>query len=344
MTAIARILIVDDSPSMRRLIRTGLEADPRIRVVAEAGNAREAREAVKAQNPDVMTLDVEMPGMNGIEFLERLMRARPMPVIMFSSVTRKSSDAALRALALGAVDCVEKPRFGSAGATFRDLAERLLVAAEAQVGARRTGRAPAAPRPTGPWKWNTKWILIGASTGGVEALETVLGSFPANAPPTLITQHMPAPFLASFAARLNATVAPQVRIAAEGDRPAPGEVYIAPGGETHLVIAPDGETLHLLAAPKRSGHRPSVDEMFASAVPFADRMVAALLTGMGRDGAEQLKALRDNGAVCLGQDKGSSVVYGMPRIARELDAVERELPLQEIALELLRRTSQQPLE
>ena len=338
MTHAARVLIVDDSATMRRLIRTGIANDPRFEVVGEAADAREARDAVKALVPDVITLDVEMPGMSGLEFLDRLMRARPTPVIMFSSLTAKGSEAALTALSLGAVDCVEKPRFGSAEATFSRLKDRLYVAANARVGGPRSPvRTPVRVNASG-WQWNKKWVLIGSSTGGVEALEMVLGSYPENGPPTLITQHMPAPFLASFAARLNAVMRPMVRLAADGVRPRQGEVYIAPGGETHLVLDQDGQTLRLLEAPKRSGHRPSVDMMFASAQPFGKRMVAAILTGMGRDGAEQMKALREAGAACIGQDRESSVVYGMPRIAQDLGAVEAQFPLPDIGPELLRRT------
>lgn len=334
-----RVLIVDDSATMRRLIRTGIESDPRIRVVGEAANAREARDAVKVLEPDVMTLDVEMPGMSGHEFLIRLMRARPMPVIMFSSVTPRGSDAALRALSAGAVDCIEKPRFGSAQKTFRQLTDLLLVAASARVGPPRSREGSEPAERSADWDWNGKWILIGSSTGGVEALETVLHDFPADCPPTLITQHMPAPFLASFATRLDATIKPSVRLASSGHRARRGEVLLAPGGETHLVIDPDGYTLRLLDAPRQSGHRPSVDVMFSSAVAFADRIVAAILTGMGRDGAAAMKALREHGAVCIGQDRESSVVYGMPRMAKEFGGVEVELPLSLIADELLCRTS-----
>lgn len=330
-----RVLVVDDSSTMRRLIRVGIERDPRIRVVAEAANAREARDAVKTLDPDVMTLDVEMPGMTGIEFLERLMRARPMPVIMLSSLTRQGSEAALQALANGAVDCVEKPRFGAAQETFAQLAEKIIVAAGARVHHHRATSETAVVRPKPGWRWNGRWILIGSSTGGVEALETILRSFPTDCPPTLITQHMPGPFLMSFASRLNAAFAPSVRIAADGDRPRQGEVYIAPGGETHMTLAPDGETVRLVLGPKRSGHRPSVDEMFASAQPFASRIIAAILTGMGRDGAEEMRALRRAGARCVGQDEETSVVYGMPRVAYELGGVDAQVPLGQIGARLL---------
>jgi two-component system chemotaxis response regulator CheB len=331
------VLIVDDSSTMRRLIRAGIETDFRIRIVSEAATAREARDAIIALAPDVMILDVEMPGMNGLEFLRRVMHSRPMPVIMFSSATPQGSDAALRALSLGAIDCIEKPRFGHAESTFAHLTEMVVTAAKARVG--RGARArPAAPSSGDDgWQWNGKWALIGASTGGVEAIETVLREMPADCAPTLITQHMPAPFLVSFAARLNAAMRPAVRIARDGDRPGPGQIFVAPG-DHHLIIDHDGATLHLGTGPKRSGHRPSVDTMFASAVPHASRMTAVILTGMGRDGADGMKALRQAGADCIAQDSQSCVVYGMPRVAYEAGAVDTVLPLEAIAGALRQRT------
>lgn len=339
MAAPVRVLIVDDSSTMRRLIRAGIETAPGIEVVGEAGTAREARDAVKALNPDVMTLDIEMPGMDGLEFLSRLMNARPMPVIMFSSLTAKGSEAAVRALSLGAVDCVEKPQRAIASRTFRDLADKLRVAATATV--RRpclTEDRSAAQNQRGR-SWNGKWVLIGSSTGGVEALETILRGFPEDCPPTLITQHMPEQFLISFARRLDASFSPSVRIARDGDRPKRGEVYIAPGGDTHLHIDANSQALRLVEGPKRSGHRPSVDEMMLSAVQFGPKVIAAILTGMGRDGAEGMRELRRAGAVCFGQDEATSVVYGMPRVAKELGGVEREIPLGEIADALLDEVS-----
>lgn len=332
---IVRLLIVDDSPTMRRLIRAGVQTHPRIEVVGEAGDAREARDAVISLRPDVMTLDVEMPGMSGIEFLARLMHARPMPVIMLSSMTRAGSEASIRALSLGAVDCVEKPRFGSAAETFGVLTKMILVAADARVHRPRATPHTPRPAPTPGWRWNGGWILIGSSTGGVEALETVLRAFPPQCPPTLITQHMPMQFLRSFTARLDANLAPSVRIARDGDRPGPGDILIAPGGDGHLRIAPDGASVRVSPGPKRTGHRPSVDEMFGSAVPFARKIIAAILTGMGRDGAEEMLALRRAGARCIGQDAETCVVYGMPRIAFEMGAVEEQLPLDRIGNRLL---------
>lgn len=335
-----RVLIVDDSPSMRRLIRLSLEHDPQFVVVAEAANARQARDAVNELAPDVMTLDVEMPEMDGLEFLRRLMKARPMPVVMVSTLTDRGSEAAVRALSLGAVECVAKPRKMS-GIPFPDLPAILRMAAKAQV---RTRPAPArAPvsKPAGTFRWNGKCILIGASTGGVEALETLLSEFPVDCPPTLITQHMPAQFLVSFSARLNRASAPEVRLAREGDALRPGLVLIAPGGETHLVLARERRgCVSLMPGPKRSGHRPSVDELFQSAQSQATDVVAAILTGMGADGAEGMARLKAAGAYCVAQDKASSIVYGMPRMAVEKGGVDESLALPEIARHLLDVTSE----
>ncbi|MEJ1997035.1 MAG: chemotaxis response regulator protein-glutamate methylesterase [Maritimibacter sp.] len=334
-----RVVVVDDSSTMRRLIRAGLEQDPQIEVVAEACNAREARDAVKALAPDVLTLDIEMPGMNGLEFLERLMRARPTPVIMFSTLTSAGSDEAVRALSLGAFDCLGKPKFGTAQATMNRVTELVKAAARARVDARNYQVRLRPVQTDANWRWNGKLVMIGSSTGGVEALQTVLSDYPANCPPTMITQHMPPRFLASLAARLDTIVAPNVRLARDGERLEQGVVYIAPGGETHLHLDPTGQRIKLHAGDKRSGHRPSVDSMFGSAVPHANNIIAAILTGMGHDGAEEMLALHQGGANCVGQNEQTSVVYGMPRVANEMGGVDTELPITEIASYLLRRAS-----
>lgn len=338
-----RVLIVDDSATMRKLIRNGLDGDSRLQVVGEASSAREARDQVKALAPDIMTLDVEMPGMDGLEFLDRLMRARPMPVVMVSSLTAKGSEAAVRALSLGALDCVEKPRFGAARATFAHLADVLYELSASSVSARRTSTDRVAVTHDPRYQWHGKLVLIGSSTGGVEALERVFSQFPANCPPTLVTQHMPAQFLVSFATRLDTTVLPHVRVASDGEKIRQGEIAIAPGGDYHLhVDEHDMFKVRLSDRPKRSGHRPSVDEMFLSAVPHAPRLIAALLTGMGRDGAEGLLALRNAGASTIGQNKQTCVVYGMPRVAAEFGAVQHVLPLNDIAERLLSKAEKEP--
>lgn len=315
-----RVLIVDDSPTIRSLIKASLSRDPEIEVVGMAGDPIEARDAIKALNPDVITLDIEMPRMTGLEFLEKIMRLRPMPVIMVSTLTQAGASITLEALEMGAFDAVGKPDFdglpekvrAAARAKVRPLSERAPVAAEA-----------AAYRPS------NKVLAIGASTGGVEALITMLSAFPENCPPTLITQHMPASFTTSFAARLDRTCRPKVEEAHEGAALKQGVIYLAPGGLTHLKVS--GAThpvCRLEDSPTVSGHRPSVDVLFDSvAHVFGSRAVGVILTGMGRDGAAGLKRMRDTGARTLGQDEASCVVYGMPRVAFEMGAVERQVAL-----------------
>ncbi|WP_126975720.1 protein-glutamate methylesterase/protein-glutamine glutaminase [Frigidibacter oleivorans] len=333
-----RVLVIDDSPTLRRLIRLRLAADPRLQVVGEACDPIEAREGIRALSPDVITLDVEMPRMSGLDFLERLMRLRPMPVVMVSSETGPGSAAAIEALALGAVDCVGKPALNLQDG-FADLPDRLVAAARARL--RLPGETRTAVPPPAGYHSDGRILLIGASTGGVDALETVLGSFPADCPPTLVTQHMPEAFLASFAQRLDQIVAPRVRLGADGAPLLPGTVHLAPGGAHHLALRPGHPPLCQLSdAPRCNGHRPSVEVMFDSALPIASRCIAVLLTGMGRDGAEALSRLRRAGARCLAQDEASSVVWGMPRAAMEIGAAERALPLGRIGPELLAMTGQ----
>lgn len=231
------VLVVDDSATMRALISQQLRSDPGIRVVGEAADPLEAREAIKALNPDVITLDIEMPNMNGLDFLERLMRLRPTPVVMVSTLTQRGAEATLAALELGAVDCVGKPVGASTG-EFGALCEKVRVAAGAKVRDR-TPR-PAATISTTPYTPGDTVVAIGASTGGVEAILTLLSSFPANCPPTVITQHMPASFTASFAGRLDRCCAPSVSEATQGAPLREGHIYLAPGGSTHLKIASRG--------------------------------------------------------------------------------------------------------
>lgn len=337
-----RVLIVDDSATMRRLIRFSLQNDPRIDVVGEAESALHARDLVKSLAPDVMTLDVAMPGMSGLEFLRRLMRARPMPVVMFSSMTAEGSEAAVTALSLGAVECVPKPNVSFGRNTLENLADTLCTAARANVNQPLKQIEPTSEVKAENQGWNGKIVLIGASTGGVEALEFLVKSLPKMCPPILITQHMPAQFLVNFAGRLDRLAAATVRLARDGDIPEPGEVLIAPGGETHLTLGNETTPkVRLLEGPKRTGHRPSVDEMMMSATRIADRIVGVILTGMGSDGAEGMAALRSKGARCLAQDQNSCVVFGMPRVAIEKGGVDAVLPLAKVPatiLELCSRT------
>jgi two-component system, chemotaxis family, protein-glutamate methylesterase/glutaminase len=331
-----RVLIVDDSATMRRLIAAILRRDPEIEVVGEAGDPFEAREAIKALNPDVLTLDVVMPTLHGLDFLEKIMRLRPMPVVMVSTLTVRGAEATLEALALGAIDCVAKPSTGGFEA-FQDLADKVKVAACARVRPTRSviDRPPAATLDHAP---DGRVLAIGSSTGGVEALITLLGRFPANCPATVITQHMPATFTKGFADRLDRLCAPRIEEAQDGAPLEVGRIYVAPGGPCHLEVT-GGSKLRCRVQPGDtvSGHRPSVDVLFRSvAKAVGGRAAGAILTGMGRDGAAGLLAMREAGARTLGQDEASCVVYGMPKAAFEAGAVERQVPLDRMAAELLK--------
>ncbi|MDV7144411.1 chemotaxis response regulator protein-glutamate methylesterase [Tropicimonas sp. TH_r6] len=329
------VVIVDDSAVMRALVRKHLLDDGRFNVVGEAADPFEARDVIKRTNPDVLTLDVEMPRMDGLSFLEKIMRLRPLPVVMFSTETHKGSVAAIEALSIGAIDCIGKPN-ATAPDTILSLAERVFIASNARV----QGRSTAVSKPPVDFRWNGRVVLIGASTGGVDALERLLSGYPENCPPTLITQHMPATFLESFSDRLSKNVAPNVALARDSEELSPGMVRIAPGGESHLGVVRRRDRYSCRIAPgeKASGHRPSVDMLFRSAVGFGRHCVAVQLTGMGRDGAQGMLELRTAGATTIAQDESSSVVYGMPRVAAELGGVRDVLPLEKIAAAVLRGT------
>nr|WP_281378529.1 chemotaxis response regulator protein-glutamate methylesterase [Brevundimonas lenta] len=320
-------MVVDDSPTMRGLITAALRRDPEIEVVGSAADPLEAREAIKRLNPDVITLDVEMPNMNGLEFLEKIMRLRPMPVVMVSTLTQAGAEVTVAALEIGAVDAIGKPAPGvPATVAFAELAEKVKAAGRSRVRAR--SDTPTAPPVDADYRPDPKHILaIGASTGGVEALLTILTGFPADCPATVITQHMPATFTKSFAARLDKVCTPQVSEAEDGAPVKPGCIYIAPGGETHLEVTGAVPRCRLIRTETVNGHRPSVDVLFDSVARSGKPMTGVILTGMGKDGARGLLAMREAGGRTLGQDEASSVVYGMPRAAFEQGAVERQLPL-----------------
>jgi two-component system chemotaxis response regulator CheB len=342
MTMPARVLVVDDSATMRGLITAILNADPDVNVVGQAADAMQARQAIKELDPDVVTLDIEMPNMNGLEFLDKIMRLRPMPVIMVSTLTHKGAEATISALEIGAFDCVGKPLPGDPR-PFSDLADKVKAAARSQRKFIITGNKVAAPNAANAntavdYRAGRKIIAIGASTGGVEALIAVLQKFPANCPPTVITQHMPHTFTKSFAERLNRLCAPTVQEATDGARLEIGKVYLAPGGERHLqVINPTSPSCRLLDREPVNGHRPSVDVLFDSVAELAGRnAIGVILTGMGRDGASGLLKMRHAGARTFGQNEKTCVVYGMPRVAHELGAVETQLPLNSIGEEVLK--------
>jgi two-component system, chemotaxis family, protein-glutamate methylesterase/glutaminase len=341
MPAPARVLVVDDSPTMRGLISAVLSQDPDVSVVGQAGDAMEARAAIKQLNPDVVTLDIEMPNMNGLEFLEKIMKLRPMPVIMVSTMTHRGAEATLTALEIGAFDCVAKPQPGEPR-PFGELADKVKAAARSQHRYHSTVQAqPVQQTAVADFRVGRKIVAIGSSTGGVEALIAVLQKFPRNCPPTVITQHMPPTFTKSFAERLNRLCAPVVEEATDGARLEIGKIYLAPGGDRHLQVSnASAPCCRLVERPPVNGHRPSVDVLFDSVAELAGRnAVGVILTGMGRDGASGLLKMRHAGARTVGQNEKTCVVYGMPRVAHELGAVEHQLPLTSIGEEILKLTA-----
>lgn len=340
-----RVLIVDDSATIRHLLTQILARDAGIEVVGAAQDAATARRMIKELNPDVITLDVEMPNMNGVDFLEKIMRLRPMPVVMVSTLTEAGAEVTLDALAIGAVDFFAKPTH-NVGVCLDAAGEELAAKVKAAAGAR---LKPYAPKPAAipaasVTAYQDRLIAIGSSTGGVEALLEVLSHFPDNCPPTVITQHMPAGFTSSFAKRLDRVCRPAVAEAREGVTLAPGTVWLAPGGAAHLEVNGHGPwRLHLEADAPTSGHRPSVDRLFLSVAKAAGaKAIGAILTGMGRDGATGLREMRSRGGATIGQDEASCVVYGMPRVAWEIGAVAAQLPLEKIGPEILKLARQRP--
>ena len=332
--ATKRVIVVDDSATGRALIRRALTAEPRLTIVGEAADPIEARQMIRLLAPDVLVLDIEMPQMNGLEFLRRLMRLRPMPAVMLSGLTRKGSALAIEALAAGAVVCLEKTAhlFAPDNPT---LARHVLTAADAMPTGRMLSQTATACRR--PYLSNGKLVLIGASTGGVDALERLFRHWPSHGPPVLVAQHMPAHYLTRFVARLDGLMAPQVAIATEGRLPGPGQIWFAPGGAQHLALRPGtiGPVCRLEMRAGMQGHCPSVARLFGSALPWAAGVIAAMLTGMGSDGAAEMAELRGRGARTLAQDRASSTVYGMPGAAVKLGAAEQILSLDRIAETLL---------
>ncbi|MCE2576835.1 chemotaxis response regulator protein-glutamate methylesterase [Komagataeibacter sp. FNDCR2] len=337
-----KVLIVDDSRTMRALIRRSFEHQPGITVCGEAENPIEARDLIIKDQPDVITLDVEMPGMNGLQFLEKIMRLRPIPVVMVSSLTVRGADTAITALQMGAFDCFPKPACVVGADAFAGLARLVIQAAHSRPAALARQRAPAAPPPRASssllqktWGSRIELVAIGASTGGVEALEEVLSGFPQQSPPMVVCQHMPALFTASFARRLDLKIpALSIAEAKDGEVLTPGVVRIAPGGDKHTKVERrDGKYVtRLVSSAPVSGHCPSVDVLFESVASQVGRnALGIILTGMGRDGAQGLLAMRQAGAQTIGQDKASAVVYGMPRVADEIGAVCQVVPLNQIS-------------
>lgn len=341
-------MVVDDSLVVRTALKEVLSQDPNIEVIATATDPIDALEKLKHHRPDVITLDIEMPKMDGLSFLRKLMKEDPLPVVMCSTLTGRGAKASLEALELGAVDIVQKPK-QLASAFFQREQDRIREvikgAAQAQVKRKASPEVPVTPlprdasaaRPEPSKAIDDRLIVIGASTGGTEALRTVLASMGSNPPPIAIVQHMPAAFTEAFAQRLDARLAPKITEAVHGQPIAPGEVVIAPG-DRHLLVRWSGAgfEVELRDGPLISRHRPSVDVLFRSAAHGAgNRVVAAILTGMGRDGARGMADLHKAGAFTVAQDQASSVVFGMPGAAIESGGVQEVLPLERIGPRLL---------
>jgi two-component system chemotaxis response regulator CheB len=349
-----RVLIVDDSALMRQVLATLLSKDPGIEVIGSAPDPFIAREKIKALNPDVLTLDVEMPKMDGLTFLEKLMKGHPMPVVMVSSLTEVGCQTTLRALELGAVDFITKPKIDlreGMEEIAQDLIEKVKAAAQAKVRGMGTGsakrclspsplseggQAPAQKRepvPSAMIKTTDTIIAIGSSTGGTEAVKDVLMTLPPNTPPILITQHMPEHFTKTWADRMNQLCRISVKEAEDGDSVLPGHALVAPGSY-HMTLVRSGAryTVRINQDPPVNRHRPSVDVLFASVAQYAGaNAVGVILTGMGGDGAREMLTMKQAGAFTIAQDEASCVVFGMPKEAIKMGGVDKILPLSEIS-------------
>ena len=336
-----RVLSVDDSALMRQIMTEIINSHSDMEMVATAPDPLVARDLIKKFNPDVLTLDVEMPRMDGLDFLEKLMRLRPMPVVMVSSLTGKGSEVTLRALELGAIDFVTKPQLGIREgmlAYSEMIAEKVRTAAKASLAAHKPLSAPTTLK-AGPLLSSEKLIAIGASTGGTEAIRHVLQPLPLSSPALLITQHMPPGFTRSFADRLNKLC--QIGVKEDGERVLPGHAYIAPG-DRHMELARSGANYQIKIhdGPAVNRHRPSVDVLFHSVAKQAGRnAVGVILTGMGNDGAAGMLAMRQAGAWTLAQNEASCVVFGMPREAINMGGVCEVVDLSQVSQQMLAKIS-----
>jgi two-component system chemotaxis response regulator CheB len=349
MAGKTRVIVVDDSALVRGLLAEIINRQPDMQCVGAASDPLVAREMIRSLDPDVITLDIEMPRMDGIDFLSRLMRLRPMPVVMVSTLTERGAEATMRALELGAVDFVAKPKIGVADGLRQlgeDITDKIRTAAKAHVKRLATAPAAAAGAPaktaavTSVGRLSTeKLVFIGASTGGTEATREVLVNLPADFPAVMITQHMPPGFTKSYAARLDGLARIRVKEAVDGERVLPGHAYIAPGG-LHLSVERSGANY---VARVRDGeavnrHKPSVEVLFRSAAQIVGpNALGVMLTGMGADGAKAMKEMRDAGSWNVAQDEASCVVFGMPREAIAHGAAHEVMPLARIAPALIER-------
>jgi two-component system chemotaxis response regulator CheB len=346
-----RVIVVDDSALVRSLLGEIINRQSDMECIGAASDPLVARELIRNLDPDVITLDVEMPRMDGLDFLERLMRLRPMPVVMVSTLTERGADVTLKALELGAIDFVAKPKIGVADGLQRlghEITDKIRIAAKARVhrlaathaaAAHAVAPAARAATPLLGRLSTEKLIFIGASTGGTEATKEVLMQLPADAPAVLITQHMPPGFTRSYAARLDGLCRIRVSEAVDGERVLPGHAYIAPGG-FHLAVERSGANYVARVSDGEpvNRHRPSVEVLFESAARLVGRnALGVMLTGMGADGAKAMRAMRDAGSWNICQDEASCVVFGMPREAIAHGAADEVLPLAQIAPRLIER-------
>ncbi|MGH6648923.1 protein-glutamate methylesterase/protein-glutamine glutaminase [Aquabacterium sp.] len=348
-----RVVVVDDSALVRSLLTEIINRQPDMECIGAAADPLLAREMIRNLNPDVITLDVEMPRMDGIDFLSKLMRLRPMPVVMVSTLTERGAEVTLKALELGAIDFVAKPKIGVADGLRHlqdDITDKIRIASKARInrlhapattpaGATHPATS-AAPRPVTAslGRLSTeKIIFIGASTGGTEATKEVLITLPADSPAVVITQHMPPGFTRNYAARLDGLCKISVKEAVDGERILPGHAYIAPGG-MHLSVERSGANYlaRVQDGDPVNRHKPSVEVLFKSAARVVGpNAVGIMLTGMGADGATAMREMRDAGAYCVAQDEASCVVFGMPREAIAAGAVQEVLPLTKITGHLM---------
>jgi len=342
-----KVLIIDDSALIRSILTEIIRSQPDMEVVGVAPDPIVARDLIKQCNPDVLTLDVEMPKMDGLDFLEKLMRLRPMPVIMVSSLTERGSEITMRALELGAVDFVTKPKISIQSGMneyAHVITDKIRAASKARIRARTISSSAnngqtlsVLPSVRNPLVSSEKLVIVGASTGGTEAIKNFLVQMPSDCPGILITQHMPEGFTKSFATRLNGLCKISVSEAQGGERILPGHAYIAPG-HSHLLLARSGANYvtELSSADPVNRHRPSVDVLFRSAAKFAGKnAVGVILTGMGKDGAEGMLEMKNSGAYNFAQDEATCVVFGMPREAIAVGAVNEVVPLNEMSQRVL---------
>jgi two-component system chemotaxis response regulator CheB len=345
-----KVVVVDDSALVRSILTEIINRQPDMECIGAASDPLVAREMIRNLNPDVITLDVEMPRMDGLDFLSRLMRLRPMPVVMVSTLTERGAEVTLKALELGAIDFVAKPKIGVADGIrqlAQDITDKIRIASKAHI--RRAPAAPAPGTPAAPVKAVTmaslgrasteKIIFIGASTGGTEATKDVLVNLPADSPAVVITQHMPPGFTKSYAARLDGLCKIRVKEAQDGERILPGHGYIAPGG-LHLTVERSGANYiaRVQDGEPVNRHKPSVEALFLSAAKVVGpNAIGIMLTGMGADGARAMKVMKDAGSYNYCQDEASCVVFGMPREAIAAGAADEVLPLNQIAAKVLER-------